>query len=82
MFAILGCQELVIGHMGGVGMGNAFDLTDIIDREEVEFYYKRLLEDDEWEQICYNLRSKFWSKVRGEIRDALEDDPGFFIKKR
>jgi hypothetical protein len=67
---------------GGKNMGESFDLTDIVDREEVEFYYKRTLTDDEWELICYNLRSKFWSKVRGEIRDALEDAPDFFIKAR
>ncbi len=69
-------------YTGGENMGEAFDLDDIIDREEVEFYYKRTLTDDEWELICYNLRAKFWSKVRAEIRDALEDAPDFFIKAR
>jgi len=63
-------------------MGNAFDLTDIVDREEVEFYFKRTLSDEEWELICYNLRTKFWSKVRGDIRDALDDAPDFFLQKR
>ena len=63
-------------------MSDSFDLTDILDREEIEFYFKRTLSDVEWEMVCYNLRSKFWSKVRAEMRDALDDSPEFFLQKR
>ncbi len=63
-------------------MSDSFDLNDILDKEEVEFYFKRTLTDDEWEMVCYNLRNKFWSKVRAEIRDALDDAPDYFLKKR
>jgi hypothetical protein len=58
------------------------DLTDILEKEEVEFIYKRELTEKEWESICYNLKNKFWSKVRADMRDALDDSPDYYLQER
>ena len=42
--------------------------------------YKRQLSEDEWEKIRYNLKAKFWSKVRKEMIESLEDMPDYFLK--
>ena len=45
-------------------MAKPLDLTDILEKDEVENIYKRALSEKEWENICFNLTTKFWSKVR------------------
>ena len=62
-------------------MEKPLDLTDILEKDEVENIYKRELSEKEWENICFNLTTKFWSKVRGEMIDSLEDAPDYFIKE-
>ena len=61
-------------------MSKPLDLTDILEKDEVENIYKRELSAKEWENICFNLSTKFWSKVRAEMIDSLEDAPDFFLR--
>jgi hypothetical protein len=61
-------------------MSTPLDLSDILEKDEVEMIYRRELSEDEWETIRYNLKSRFWSKVRKEMLDAIEDAPDFFLK--
>ena len=58
------------------------ELTDLLEKDEVEMIYRRELTEKEWETIRFNLKSKFWSKVRKEMHDALEDSPDFFIEDK
>jgi hypothetical protein len=62
-------------------MPKPLDLTDILEKEEVEYIYKRELSEKEWENICYNLKTKFWSKIRRDMKDALEDTPDYFLRE-
>jgi len=62
-------------------MPKPLDLTDILEKDEVEFIYKRELSEKEWENICYNLKTKFWSKIRQDMKDALEDTPEYFLRE-
>jgi hypothetical protein len=62
-------------------MSNALELTDILEKEEVEMVYRRELTDDEWETIKYNLKTKFFSKVRKEMLSLIEDMPDYFIQE-
>ena len=61
-------------------MSDALELTDILEKEEVEMVYRRELTEAEWETIKYNLKTKFFSKVRKEMLSLLEDMPDFFIE--
>ncbi len=63
-------------------MGEYFDLTDILDKEEAETIYQRTLSDKEWDNICYNLKTKFWQKVRAETKVVLKDAPDYFLRNR
>jgi hypothetical protein len=63
-------------------MSEYFDLTDILDKEETETIYQRTLSDKEWDNICYNLKSKFWSKIRTEAKVVLKDAPDYFLRDR
>jgi len=61
-------------------MSAIFEMTDLLEKDEVEMIYRRELSEKEWEIIRFNLRSKFWSKVRKELLDALEDSPDFYLE--
>ena len=63
-------------------MPTILELTDLLEKDEVEMIYRRELTEKEWEIIRFNLKSKFWSKVRKEMMDALEDSPDFFIEDK
>jgi hypothetical protein len=63
-------------------MSDYFNLTDILDKEETETIFKRTLSDQEWDNICYNLKTKFWSKVRAEAMAVLKDAPKHFLRER
>jgi hypothetical protein len=63
-------------------MSGALELTDILEKDEVEMLYRRELTDDEWETIKYNLNAKFFSKIRKEMLVLLEDMPEFFIENK
>ena len=63
-------------------MSKALDLTDILEKDEVEMVYRRELTDDEWETIKYNLKTKFFSKVRKEMLSLIEDMPEYFIGEK
>jgi hypothetical protein len=63
-------------------MSKALELTDILEKGEVEMVYRRELSDDEWETIKYNLKTKFFSKIRKEMLSLLEDMPDFFINEK
>jgi len=63
-------------------MSKYFDLTDILDKEEAETIYQRTLSDKEWDNICYNLKTKFWQKVRAETKVVLKDAPDYFLRNR
>jgi hypothetical protein len=62
-------------------MSDALELTDILEKEEVEMVYRRELTDSEWETIKYNLKTKFFSKIRKEMLSLLEDMPDYFIEE-
>ena len=62
-------------------MSHSLNLTDILEKEEVENVYKRELSEKEWENICFNLTTKFWSKVRADMIDSLDDSPDYFLKE-
>jgi len=63
-------------------MSAIFELTDLLEKDEVEMIYRRELSEKEWEVIRFNLRSKYWSKVRKEMMTDLEDSPEFFIEDK
>ena len=63
-------------------MSAVLDLSDLLEKDEVEMIYRRELSEKEWEVIRFNLKSKFWSKVRKEMREALEDSPDFYIEEK
>jgi hypothetical protein len=63
-------------------MSKPLDLTDILEKDEVEMVYRRELSDDEWETIKYNLKTKFFSKVRKEMLSLIEDMPEYFIEEK
>jgi hypothetical protein len=63
-------------------MSKALDLTDILEKDEVEMVYRRELTDDEWETIKYNLKTKFFSKIRKEMLSLIEDMPEYFIEEK
>ena len=63
-------------------MGGALDLTDILEKGEVEMVYRRELSDDEWETIKYNLNTKFFSKIRKEMISLIEDMPDYFLEEK
>lgn len=63
-------------------MSAIFELTDLLEKDEVEMIYRRELSEKEWEVIRFNLRSKYWSKVRKEVMEALEDSPDFFLEDK
>ena len=66
----------------GVKMSDVLDLSDLLEKDEVEMIYRRELSEKEWEVIRFNLKSKFWSKVRKEMLEALEDSPDFYIEDK
>jgi hypothetical protein len=63
-------------------MSQPLDLTDLLEKEEVERIYRRGLTDKEWENICFNLKTKHWSKVRKDMIYSLENSPDYFLKER
>jgi hypothetical protein len=63
-------------------MSDALELTDILEKNEVEMVYRRELSADEWETIKYNLTTKFFSKVRKEMLSLLEDMPDYFLENK
>ena len=63
-------------------MSKSLDLTDILDKQEVEMVYKRELSEQEWENICYNLNTRFFSKVRAQMLESLDDAPEYFLQER
>ncbi len=62
-------------------MSDSLDLIDILEKGEVEMIYRRELSAAEWEVIQYNLKTKFWSKMRKDMLDALEDSPDFYLNE-
>lgn len=63
-------------------MSVSLELEDLLEKDEVEMIYRRELTEKEWEIIRFNLKSKFWSKVRKEMMHALEDSPDYFIEDK
>jgi hypothetical protein len=63
-------------------MNKPLDLTDILEKDEVEMVYRRELSDDEWETVKYNLKTKFFSKIRKEMLSLIEDMPEYFIEEK
>ena len=63
-------------------MSAIFELTDLLEKDEVEMIYRRELSEKEWEVVRFNLRSKYWSKVRKEMMTDLEDSPDFFLEDK
>ena len=63
-------------------MSDALELTDILEKGEVEMVYRRELSDDEWEIIKYNLNTKFFSKIRKEMLSLIEDMPDYFLEDK
>ena len=63
-------------------MSDALELTDILEKDEVEMVYRRELSDEEWEIIKYNLKTKFFSKIRKEMLSLIEDMPDYFIEDK
>ena len=63
-------------------MTKPLDLTDILEKDEVEMVYRRELSDDEWEMVKYNLKTKFFSKIRKEMLSLIEDMPEYFIEEK
>ena len=61
-------------------MSDALELTDILEKNEVEMVYRRELTIDEWETIKYNLKTRFFSKIRKEMLSLIEDMPDYFLK--
>jgi hypothetical protein len=65
-----------------VKMSDVLELSDLLEKDEVEMIYRRVLSEKEWEVIRFNLKSKFWSKVRKEMLAALEDSPDFYLEDK
>ena len=63
-------------------MSDSLELTDILEKEEVEMVYRRELSEEEWETIKYNLNAKFFSKIRKEMLSLIEDMPDYFLSKK
>jgi hypothetical protein len=63
-------------------MSAALELTDILEKDEVEMVYRRELSDEEWETIKYNLKTRFFSKIRKEMLSLIEDMPDYFIGEK
>ncbi len=63
-------------------MSGALELTDILEKDEVEMVYRRELSDDEWETIKYNLKTRFFSKIRKEMLSLIEDMPEYFLEEK
>jgi len=63
-------------------MSGALELTDILEKDEVEMVYRRELSDEEWETIKYNLKTRFFSKIRKEMLSLIEDMPDYFIEEK
>jgi hypothetical protein len=61
-------------------MSDSLELTDILEKSEVEMVYRRELTKDEWETIKYNLKTRFYSKIRKEMLSLIEDMPDYFLK--
>ena len=60
-------------------MSDSLELTDILEKDEVEMVYRRELSKEEWETIKYNLTTKFFSKIRKEMLSLIEDMPEYFL---
>ena len=63
-------------------MSQPLDITDILDKDEVEEIYRRTLTDKEWDNICFNLKTKYWSKVRKDMIESLRNTPDYFLQER
>ncbi|MCK4558412.1 MAG: hypothetical protein KAV45_01425 [Calditrichia bacterium] len=63
-------------------MSGALELTDILEKDEVEMVYRRELRDDEWETIKYNLKTRFFSRIRKEMLSLIEDMPDYFLEEK
>jgi hypothetical protein len=63
-------------------MSDALELTDILEKDEVEMVYRRELKDEEWEIIKYNLKTRFFSKLRKEMLSLIEDMPDYFLEDK
>jgi len=63
-------------------MSDTLELTDILEKGEVEMVYRRGLTDDEWETIKYNLTTRFFSKVRKDMLSLIEDMPDYFLEDK
>jgi hypothetical protein len=63
-------------------MSQPLDITDILDKDEAEEIYRRTLTEKEWDSICFNLKTKYWSRVRKDIIESLKNTPDYFIQER
>ena len=63
-------------------MSGALELTDILEKDEVEMVYRRELSDDEWETIKYNLKARFFSRIRKDMLSLIEDIPDYFLEDK
>lgn len=63
-------------------MSDTLELTDILEKEEVEMVYRRELSDKEWEIVKYNLKARFFSKIRKEMLSLIEDMPDYFLSEK
>ena len=63
-------------------MSDNLELTDILEKNEVEMVYRRELSDSEWETIKYNLTTRLFSKIRKEMISLLEDMPDYFLEDK
>ena len=63
-------------------MSQPLDITDILDKDEAEEIYRRTLTEKEWDNICFNLKTKYWSKVRKDMIESLKNTPDYFIQER
>jgi len=62
-------------------MSNIFDLADLLEKDEVEMIYRRELTEKEWDNIRFNLKSKYWSKVRKEMIASLQSNLDYFLRE-
>ena len=63
-------------------MSDNLELTDILEKSEVEMVYRRELSESEWETIKYNLTTRLFSKIRKEMISLLEDMPDYFLEDK
>lgn len=63
-------------------MSDTLELTDLLEKGEVEMVYRRQLSNEEWETIKYNLTTRFFSKIRKEMLILLEDMPDYFLEEK